>query len=80
MRRTRIKILCFSPTASFTLGSAPIPPGILCAVTAYKNNKKFFFSLIPLFFGIQQCTEDFIWWLRYYYLPESEFEFSELSC
>jgi hypothetical protein len=55
--------MCFSATASFTLGALLISAGTFSVITAYKSNKSYlFFSLIPIFFGIQQGIEGIIWW------------------
>lgn len=54
--------MCFSSTASFTAAAILIPTGFYSAFLALKHNKSlFFFSLVPLFFGIQQLLEGFVW-------------------
>lgn len=54
--------MCFSATASFTLGSLLVPIGIFCVAIAYKANKNFIFlAIIPIIFGMQQYTEGIIW-------------------
>ena len=54
--------MCFSVTASFALGVSLIPIGVFSAVIAYRHNKHFLmFSLVPVFFGIQQCVEGMVW-------------------
>jgi len=52
--------MCFSASASFTLGSALIAIGI--ATTTKIKAKKFLpIALIPLLFGIQQYAEGVLW-------------------
>ena len=54
--------MCFSATASFTMGALLVSIGTFSVIRAYKSNKDYlFFSLIPIFFGIQQCVEGIIW-------------------
>jgi hypothetical protein len=54
--------MCFSATASFTAGALLVSAGLLGMRLALKQNKDYLlFSLIPLFFGIQQLSEGLIW-------------------
>ena len=54
--------MCFSAPASFLSGSVLIGIDIYCLHHLRKKDKKYLlFALIPLFFGIQQFIEGFIW-------------------
>jgi hypothetical protein len=52
--------MCFSATASFAVGTLLTGAGIY-SVRKVKDPKTFFFSTIPIIFGIQQITEGFVW-------------------
>ncbi len=54
--------MCFSTTGSFAIGTALAATGIVCVRKAAREEKSFLlFALIPLFFGIQQIVEGFVW-------------------
>jgi hypothetical protein len=54
--------MCFSAPASFTSGSMLIAIDTYCLYHSRTKDKKYLlFALIPLFFGIQQYLEGFIW-------------------
>ena len=52
--------MCFSATASFTGGLIITSIGIV-SVAKVRNPKQLLFASIPLFFGVQQIIEGFIW-------------------
>lgn len=52
--------MCFSPEASFTGGIIIFSIGIATVKSVHKPNQ-LVFAIIPLFFGIQQITEGFLW-------------------
>ena len=52
--------MCFSPEASFTGGIIIFSIGIATVKSVHKPNQ-LVFAVIPLFFGIQQITEGFLW-------------------
>ena len=52
--------MCFSPEASFTGGIIIFSIGIATVKSVQKPNQ-LVFAIIPLFFGIQQITEGFLW-------------------
>ena len=52
--------MCFSPEASFTGGVLIFSIGIATVKNVHKPNQ-LVFAIIPLFFGIQQITEGFLW-------------------
>ena len=52
--------MCFSPEASFTGGVLIFSIGIVTVKSVHKPNQ-LVFAIIPLFFGIQQITEGFLW-------------------
>jgi hypothetical protein len=54
--------MCFSSTVSFTAGAVLINISVYTIYHAITKNKKYLlFALMPLFFGIQQITEGFVW-------------------
>lgn len=54
--------MCFSATASFSASSLLLLSGVYCSYLAKKQNKNYLlFSLIPVFFGLQQFIEGVIW-------------------
>lgn len=54
--------MCFSTTVSFTTGAALIAVSIYTIYKARTRNKKYtLFACMPLFFGIQQIIEGFVW-------------------
>ncbi len=54
--------MCFSTTGSFVIGTALAATGVVCVGKAERKDKSFMlFALIPLFFGIQQIVEGFVW-------------------
>lgn len=52
--------MCFSPEASFTAGVLIFSIGIATVKSVQKPNQ-LVFAIIPMFFGIQQITEGFLW-------------------
>lgn len=52
--------MCFSPTASFIAGGALSAAGVYTLKRA-KKDAQIPFAAIPLFFGIQQIIEGFVW-------------------
>ncbi|MBM3261530.1 hypothetical protein FJY93_03870 [Candidatus Kaiserbacteria bacterium] len=52
--------MCFSATASFAAGAALTAVGAATMLRAKKSHQKPF-AAIPLFFGIQQIAEGFVW-------------------
>jgi hypothetical protein len=54
--------LCFSAAASFGLGAALLPAGIYCSWVAIPKRWALLpLAVIPLGFGVQQCSEGFVW-------------------
>lgn len=54
--------MCFSASASFTASTFLIPTGIYCVTEAKKRNETYLpIASLPLFFGIQQSFEGFVW-------------------
>lgn len=54
--------MCFSASASFTASAILIPTGIYCLTEARKKDEKYLpLASLPLFFGIQQSCEGFVW-------------------
>ena len=54
--------MCFSASASFTVSAILIPTGIYCLTEARKRDETYFpIANFPLFFGIQQGLEGFVW-------------------
>lgn len=54
--------MCFSPLASFGLGSLLLPMGAYCAVSAYQKDRRYLLlAFVPILFGLQQITEGFVW-------------------
>src|ERR1700677_1279381 len=54
--------MCFSPEASFAAGGALAPVGVYCAWTALRRRPRLLgLGLMPLFFGLQQISEGFVW-------------------
>jgi hypothetical protein len=54
--------MCFSATASFTVGISLMVAGAYSFITAHNHHKKYMLlSLVPLFFGLQQCLEGLVW-------------------
>jgi len=59
---SREEIMCFSASASFTASGLLIPTGIYCLKEAMASEKEYLaISAWPLFFGIQQAFEGFLW-------------------
>jgi hypothetical protein len=52
--------MCFCASASFGLGALLVASG-LQILLATKAKRFYFFAAIPLFFGIQQIAEGFVW-------------------
>ena len=54
--------MCFSATASFTASLVLIPAGIYCIRESILTEKAYLaFAFWPLFFGVQQVFEGFVW-------------------
>jgi hypothetical protein len=54
--------MCFSTTGSLVIGTALAATGFICVKKAARTDKSFIlFALIPLFFGVQQIIEGFVW-------------------
>ncbi|MCL5260836.1 MAG: hypothetical protein M1561_04045 [Gammaproteobacteria bacterium] len=54
--------MCFSATASFTVGAALIAISFYTIKSAYAKNKQYLlFACMPLFFGLQQIIEGLVW-------------------
>jgi len=52
--------MCFSATASFTVGGGLLVLGVL-TIRQAKERKELAFAAIPLLFGMQQCVEGIVW-------------------
>jgi hypothetical protein len=54
--------VCFSAEASFAVGGALIPAGAFCIGAAWLKKPSYLgLAAVPLFFGIQQVSEGFVW-------------------
>jgi hypothetical protein len=54
--------MCFSPEASFAVGTALLPAGIYCTQAAVRRDPRFVpLALVPIAFGLQQISEGFVW-------------------
>jgi hypothetical protein len=54
--------VCFSAEASFAVGIALIPAGVYCLWAAALKKPSFLgLAALPIFFGIQQISEGFVW-------------------
>jgi hypothetical protein len=54
--------MCFSATSSFVASAVLITTGSYCVKKAAKKDRDFmFFAAVPIFFGIQQLMEGFVW-------------------
>ena len=54
--------MCFSAEASFTVGAALVPVGVYCTAAALRKRPRLLpLALVPLFFGLQQISEGFVW-------------------
>lgn len=54
--------MCFSAEASFIVGGALIPAGIYCLwAAAVKKPSYLGLAAVPVFFGVQQISEGFVW-------------------
>jgi hypothetical protein len=54
--------MCFSTEASLTAGAILIPAGFWCLRTAARKNLKYLpLAFTPVFFGMQQICEAFVW-------------------
>jgi hypothetical protein len=55
-------IVCFSAEASFAVGTALVPAGVYCLWSALLKMPSYLgLAAVPLFFGIQQISEGFVW-------------------
>ncbi len=54
--------MCFSAEASFAIGAALVPAGGYCVAAAVRKRPRLLpLALVPLFFGMQQIGEGFVW-------------------
>lgn len=54
--------MCYSAEASFGSGALLLATGAWCSWTAWRKSQWFWpYAVVPLLFGIQQCTEGFVW-------------------
>jgi hypothetical protein len=54
--------MCFSAEVSFAVGGALVPVGGYCATAALRKRPSLLgLALMPLFFGVQQISEGFVW-------------------
>ncbi|HZZ77083.1 MAG TPA: DUF6629 family protein [Gemmataceae bacterium] len=54
--------MCFSAEASFAAGGVLIPAGAYCIYSAARKQPRYLgLAAVPLFFGIQQIGEGFVW-------------------
>lgn len=54
--------MCFSAEASFAVGSALIPAGAYCIWASLVKKPSYVgLAAVPLFFGVQQISEGFVW-------------------
>ncbi len=54
--------MCFSAAASFAVGIPLIPAGVYCLWTAAVKKPSYLaLAAVPVFFGIQQISEGFVW-------------------
>jgi hypothetical protein len=54
--------MCFSAEASFAVGAALMPAGAYCVVQSLRKKLSYLgLAAMPLFFGIQQIAEGFVW-------------------
>ena len=54
--------MCFSAAASFAVGGALIPAGAYCIGAAWLKKPSYLgLAAVPLFFGVQQISEGFVW-------------------
>lgn len=54
--------MCFSAAASFAVGGALVPAGVYCIGAAWLKKPSYLgLAAVPLFFGIQQIGEGFVW-------------------
>jgi hypothetical protein len=61
--------MCFSPEASFTASAVVTTIGVIAYQKAFNQPTKVL-ALIPIFFGIQQFCEGFVWLSKLY--PSTE--------
>lgn len=54
--------MCFSAEASFAVGAALVPAGVYCMWSAAVKKPSYLgLATAPLFFGVQQISEGFVW-------------------
>jgi hypothetical protein len=54
--------MCFSAEASFTVGAVLLPVGAYCVQAAIRKRPGYLgLAALPLFFGVQQIMEGFVW-------------------
>ncbi|MFC1637384.1 DUF6629 family protein [Candidatus Margulisiibacteriota bacterium] len=54
--------MCFSATASFTAGAVLVAASAVSIKKAAEKDRDYlFFAAVPLFFGLQQLAEGFVW-------------------
>jgi hypothetical protein len=54
--------MCFSAEASFTAAAVLLPVGGYCVQSAWRKRRSYLgLAALPLFFGVQQICEGFVW-------------------
>jgi hypothetical protein len=54
--------MCFSAEASFTAAAVLVPAGVLGLRRAYQTDRRYLaFAALPVYFGLQQLFEGFVW-------------------
>jgi len=54
--------MCYSAEASFGSGALLLATGAWCMRTPWKKSPWFWpYAVVPILFGLQQCTEGFVW-------------------
>jgi hypothetical protein len=54
--------MCFSAEASFAAGAALVPAGVYCMQAAARRKPRWLpLAAVPVFFGLQQISEGFVW-------------------
>jgi hypothetical protein len=54
--------MCFSAEASFGVGAVLLPAGAYCVQAAWRKRHSYLgLAAVPLFFGLQQICEGFVW-------------------
>src|SRR5438270_388736 len=69
--------MCFSAQSSFISGTILMIAGIIL-IKKFKNSRALLLALIPIFFGIQQLAEAWLWHaFEHYRYPDSWSLFSQ---